>query len=54
MGTFTVPSVITPAFGTQEYSLLFTILKVVATNPINCTAQTACLEFKYLGTKEIL
>lgn len=54
MGTFTVLSVIKPGFYIQEYSLLFLILKAVTTNPINCTTQTACWDFNYLGTKEIL
>lgn len=53
MGTFTVLSVIMPALCTQEYDLFFLILKVVTTNPKNCTTRMAYEEFKYFGTKEI-
>lgn len=53
IGTFTVLSVIMPAFYTQEHKVFFLILKGVTANPINSTIHTACSEFKYFGTKEV-
>lgn len=53
IGTFTVLSVIMPAFYIQDYNLFLLILKGVIANPINFTKHTACSEFKYFGTKVI-